>query len=257
LGQVQRLAQALLDKEKEQAPLAMAEVARLRTLGTDLTAAWDDPAAPIELKKRILRSILEEIIVRIDPKADHPSPAGAGSTGSSGSTENIVTLTLHWAGGAHTELRFYKWSQRHHDWATKTELVELIRALAATCPDEQIASILNRGGHRTGKGMQWKSYSVQHVRLKNGIPAFNDDGGRSWLTMQQAAVELKMSPNSVRRLIREGILPAQQITAHAPWIIAPESERLPKVRAAANLLKKTGVLLVSNDALNNLELTLA
>jgi DNA invertase Pin-like site-specific DNA recombinase len=257
LEQAQRLEQALQEKEKEQAPLAAAEVANLRALGADLAAAWDNPAAPVELKKRILRAVIEEIIVRIDPTADDPSPTSVSSPDSSVSTENTVTLTLHWAGGAHTELRFYKWSQRHHDWTTKPDAIELIRKLAPTCPDEQIASILNRGGHRTGKGMHWKNHSVQHVRLKNAIPVYKADGDRTWLTMQQAAAELQMSPNSIRRLIRSGVLPAQQITAHAPWIIAPESLRLPRVKAIAGRLQQTGLLKLPIDATNNLELSLS
>ena len=48
---------------------------------------WQHPAAPAELKKRILRTVLEEIVVNnIDEPSQH-------------------VLHVHWKGGVHTELR--------------------------------------------------------------------------------------------------------------------------------------------------------
>jgi hypothetical protein len=35
-------------------------------LGSDLPALWNDPAAPVELKKRILRTVISEIIVDVN-----------------------------------------------------------------------------------------------------------------------------------------------------------------------------------------------
>jgi len=58
----------------------------LMTLAEDVAALWNHPAAPIQLKKRILRTVLVEIVVATD-------------------AESCVNLLhLHWAGGIHTGL---------------------------------------------------------------------------------------------------------------------------------------------------------
>ena len=44
-------------------PLSEAQRERVLALGTDLRGLWQHPAAPVDLKKRILRTVLEEIVV--------------------------------------------------------------------------------------------------------------------------------------------------------------------------------------------------
>ena len=58
------------------------------SMGAALERVWRHEAAPPQLRKRILRAALVEIIVTVE--------------------DNIVTLVLHWQGGSHTELRVRK-----------------------------------------------------------------------------------------------------------------------------------------------------
>ena len=45
---------------------------RLLEMGKDLRRLWDEPQAPVELKKRILRTVIEEIVVTsVEPLAEH------------------------------------------------------------------------------------------------------------------------------------------------------------------------------------------
>ncbi len=62
--------------------------AELLALGEDLPRLWDHPSTPPELKKRILRIVLKEIIVRTH-----------GDT---------IQMVLHWQGGDHSELTMEK-----------------------------------------------------------------------------------------------------------------------------------------------------
>jgi excisionase family DNA binding protein len=43
------------------------------------------------------------------------------------------------------------------------------------------------------------------------------------VTVEQAATKLGVSHTVIRRLIREGTLPAAQVVASTPWIISRES----------------------------------
>jgi hypothetical protein len=56
------------------------------------------------------------------------------------------------------------------------------------------------------------------------------DGHGAWITQEQAARELKVSDTVVKRLIREGILPAKQVVMYAPWVIQRQDLLLPAVQ---------------------------
>ena len=53
-------------EENAQVPLTEEQKKRLLALGSDLPALWNDPTAPVELKKRILRTVISEIIVDVN-----------------------------------------------------------------------------------------------------------------------------------------------------------------------------------------------
>ena len=95
----------------------------------DLTAAWNDPTAPVELKKRIIRTLIHEVVVKVNHEAGR------------------VELLLHWAGGAHTTLHVRKNRSGRNGRATDINVVELVRELAMGWPDSYIAPMLNRLGY--------------------------------------------------------------------------------------------------------------
>ena len=156
---------------------------QLLALGDDLEQLWDHPRSPVTLKKRILRTVLQEVIA--DTTDDPPS----------------VRLKLHWAGGSYTELIVPKNRIGCHNHINSQEVTGLIRELALVCEDTSIVSILNRPGYRTGNGNTWTEKRVRHVRHSNGFPACPPPDQRLWITMKQAAAVLGVSEMVVRRLI--------------------------------------------------------
>ena len=185
---------------------------QLLALGDELEQLWDHPRSPVTLKKRILRTVLQEVIA--DTIDDPPS----------------VRLKLHWAGGSHTELTVSKNRTGYHNHINSQEVTELIRELALVCEDTSIVSILNRLGYRTGNGNTWTEKRVQHVRHTNGFPGCPPPDQRLWITMQQAAATLRVSEMVVSRLIAQKSLPAKQIVKFAPWMIERSHLDLPSVR---------------------------
>ena len=56
--------------------------------------------------------------------------------------------------------------------------------------------------------------------MVHGIPAYRSarkDG--QWLTMSEAAAQLGVNNHRIRRLIQEGLLPAEQVVPRAPYQI--------------------------------------
>jgi hypothetical protein len=94
-----------------------------------------------------------------------------------------------------------------------------------------MAAVLNRLGHRTGQGNSWSASRVGAFRHTHGLGAFEKQA--DWMTMEQAAQELKVSHTAVKTLIRKGILPAKQVVRFAPWVIEKKNLQSAEVQAAA------------------------
>jgi hypothetical protein len=218
LTHVAEMRRRLEDAAAAVPPITPEQREQLLVLGDDLERLWDCPRTPFTLKKRILRTALQEIVA--DTTADPPS----------------VHLKLHWAGGSHTGLTISKNRTGYHNNVNSEEVTELIRDLALVCEDGAIVSILNRLGYRTGNGNTWTEKRVQHVRHTKGFPVCLPPDQRLWITMQQAAEALNVSNMVVRRLIADKVLPAKQIVKFAPWMIERHCLELPAVRKAIHIV---------------------
>ena len=203
----------------QERPVTEGERARLSELGRDLEAAWNHPAASPSLKKRILRTVLVEVVADI---ADDPPR---------------IELELHWAGGVHTSLSVGKNRTGRHGRSTDRTAIDLLRELAKICADDRIAQVLNRLGMKTGTGRSWTAGRVRGHRLSRKIPMFDREAPRTWVTMTQAAAELGLTPYKMRGLLKSKVLPSRQVVRCAPWVIERADLELPAVREAVKRLK--------------------
>ncbi|MCP3476597.1 recombinase family protein [Bradyrhizobium sp. CCGUVB1N3] len=218
----ERLAEvARLEEEirlvRETLPPAVTETVRaeILALGTDVARLWKHPDASVATRKRILRTVLEEIIVTVEP--------------------GVLHLKLHWKGGDHTMLEVAKNRAGQHRWKTSATIEQLIRDLARLLPDGSIASILNRLGMRTAKGHTWTQQRVCVFRNDHNVAVYRDGerSGRGELILHEAASRLGVSKMTVVRLIKDGVLPAKQSCVGAPYVIRETDLDLHEVRLAA------------------------
>jgi DNA invertase Pin-like site-specific DNA recombinase len=217
LAEVKTLEERLRELASEPPP-GEAERQRLLELGDDLQRLWSQRAASPALKKRILRTVLEEIVADV-----HDEPPQ-------------VELRLHWKGGVHTRLHVPRNRKGHHRRVTDRDTVDLVRELAKVCADFEIARILNRLGRRTGAGNPWTESRIRSLRSYRKIDPCPPKAERTWCTMAEAAEELRLSPTTVRRLLREGVLAGHQVVVHAPWVIARENLHTEAVQAAVRAI---------------------
>ena len=191
------------------------ERAALMRLGADLEQAWGHPAATTATRKRIVRAVLNEIVVRVD--------------------DGYVDLVLHWQGGDHTALRVKKNATGRHRWTVAEETEVLIHELARLMPDKAIAAVLNRAGKPTGRDNGWTQNRVCTFRKHRGIEVYRDGERlqRGELTLDEAATRLKVSAMTVLRMIRRGVIPARQLCKGAPWVIKVADIDTEAVRADA------------------------
>lgn len=211
------LEQQLDEATHEQVILSEADQQRLLELGRDLPALWNHTRATAEMKKRILRTVLEEIMI-----------------GDDAARQNHL-LVLHWKGGVHTELSVARNLPGKKYCETSVTALELIEELSKVTSDQAIAATLNRLGMKTGGGKTWRLHSVHNARYIHRLT--NHRKENAWLTIEQAAVELRVSHTVIRRLVNESTLPAKQVVASTPWIIARESLTLEAVQTAITAVR--------------------
>jgi len=192
----------------------------LLSLAQDLPAVWNAPSTDMRLKQRIVHILIREIVVDIDEE------------------KHEVVMLLHWAGGRHSELRIKKNAPGHRRNCTNLEAVEVVRRMNGQFSDEQIASMLNRLGMRTGAGNTWNEARVYSLRHHHQLPDY--DATRSpavTLTLDQAAGRLGISVTAVRRLIHSKAIPATQVVPGAPWQIPAAAVESPEALQAAMNIK--------------------
>jgi excisionase family DNA binding protein len=185
-----------------------ADRVRLLALGDDLSRAWNSPGVAIETRKKIVRLLISEIIV--DVVADK------------------IALIIHWQGGDHTRLEVAKNKAGQTRWTTDVDIVQLVQVLARQMPDAAIAAALNRTRKFTGHGNGWTRAAVCSLRHPRGIAIYRDGerNERGEMTLDEAAQALKVSRSTIRRMIDEGVLPADHPCPGAPWLVqAKDIER--------------------------------
>jgi DNA invertase Pin-like site-specific DNA recombinase len=204
----------------------------LVSLAQDLSVVWNSPSTEMRLKQRIIRILIREIVADVEQDKQQ------------------IVLLIHWAGGQHSELRVKKNDLGKHRRCTSLEAVEVVRQMAGKFSDEQIAATLNRLKLRTGVGNNWNEQRVSSLRHYHKLPA-HDPGTtvRNMLTLEETAHRLGISGTSVRRMIRQKVLPASQVVACAPWQISLEAvDSEPIKQAVANIKARTRVPRTQNDS---------
>src|SRR6201988_1634010 len=150
LEEIEAVKQRLSSLETERYSLSPEEEIRIRSMGDHFAGVWQSNYCPPKLKKMIFRTAIEEIIVRTDQD------------------KKTLELVIHWKGGVHTQLAIER-PRSATETATPMEALEIIRRMAVRYGDDQIASVLNRRGYSTGKGMRWNQTRVATARRNHSI----------------------------------------------------------------------------------------
>lgn len=188
---------------------------QLDGLAHDLQAAWDAPGTTMRNRQRLIRILIEDIIADIDEETGE------------------IVLVIHWKGGRHTELRVMKPKPGEHGAKTSEQALAIIREMAGRWSDEAIAACLNRQGMPTGQGKTWNAKRVSSIRRVNDIHGYlSADKTGPYRTMTEAAKELGVTNHVIRRLIKDGILPAKRLVEGAPYQIHADDLNAEVVQAA-------------------------
>jgi hypothetical protein len=179
------------------------------------------------LKKRIARTLINEIVVDIDAAQQ-------------------LNMVIHWHGGCHTPFSMKKPMSGAIVHKTAIEDVELIKRMALRYGNDEIARVLSKLGRHTGKGNRWTQARVATVRRKHHIaaPAAMDP---DILNLAQAQKHTGVSDTTLMRLIRANLLAVQQVAPYAPLEIKRMDLDAEPVAGIIRHLKSTGRLVLTGE----------
>src|SRR3954447_7699721 len=210
-------------------------------LARDLETVWNHPDSDARLKKRIVRALIEEVIVDMDPEGGE------------------IVAVLHWKGGVHTEVRMPRRRRGYSRAHTPKEIVDAVNVLTRICSDGMIAGTLTRNGLFTGMGNRWTRERVVSLRSHHGIPCYNEERrhAEGWLTLTEAAAQLGVSGITLRLAIERGEIEAVHPLTAGPWIL---NRRALETIAAVQLVerstrKRTPALASQDQAFLDLSIT--
>lgn len=184
-------------------PAVAIDPVSLGMLASNLETVWSAPTTDARLKKRIVRTLIQEIVADIDDAAAE------------------IVLVVHWIGGLHSEMRLPR-RRRGQRNRTSADVIAAVRQLVLIANDDLIAGILNRNGLVTGNGNRWTRERVTSMRSNYRIPVFKpaEVGIEPWLNLSKAAQLLKIAPKTLRLAAEAGEIGAIHPLPEGPWIFA-------------------------------------
>ena len=199
-----RVIEARIGVETECAMAAtVGTVDEFKNLAADLEALWSDPQSDERTKKRLLRTLIREIVVDIDEKTSE------------------VVLVIHWKGGVHTPLRLPRRRRGESRGHTPKDVVEAVRVLSRIYSDEMIAGVLNRAKLSTARGNYWTRSLITSLRANHDIACHTvqRQAEEGWLNLSHAARSAGVSNRTLRIAIERGYITAERPIACGPWVI--------------------------------------
>ncbi|WP_247772672.1 recombinase family protein [Bradyrhizobium sp. 192] len=177
--------------------------ASLGVLASNLKTVWDAPTTDARLKKRIVRTLIHEVVADIDDAASE------------------IILIVHWVD---SEVRLPK-RRRGQRNSTSADIIQAVRQLVLIASDDLIAGLLNRNGLKTGNGNRWTRERVTSMRSSYHIRGFEpaDDGIEPWLNLGNAAKLLKIATKTLRLAAEAGEIESIHPLPDGPWIFARAS----------------------------------
>jgi DNA invertase Pin-like site-specific DNA recombinase len=187
----------------------------LLRLARDLVAVWNAEGTEIRTKQRLVHLLICEVVVDRDAATDQ------------------TVMTIHWQGGQHTPVRIARVRTGRRSDVNRPAAVEVVRTLAGHFSDRSISRTMNRMGCRSLPGQSWTTARVSELRERLGIPAFDLSIERpKTISVEETALRLGIGVDSVRRLIRRGLIAATQLMPGAPWQVRVDGLESETVRIA-------------------------
>jgi len=234
LVELEELTKEISKVKSDTSSLSDNEKQDIMELGQKFHETWNKSSCSIELKKKLIKLFIKEIIVSLDKERKE------------------LSFLIHWQGGSHTKFSMNPPQHASEKHRTSKENIEVIQALAKHYKDDIIAGVLSRLGRRTGTGKKWTKTNVSVTRSRYKIASPNKNTlDTNIVNLEKATKITGVSDTTIMKLIRSGILESNQIVPYAPLEIKKTDLEQEPVKTIIDHLKKTGKLILDRDSLSH------
>jgi hypothetical protein len=186
----QQRVEAVNDKEQE----------AIRRLAHDLPALWKTPTTQARDRKRILRMLIKDITVEKQNDSKQ------------------TVLHVRWQGGACEDIVIEPNRSSGSALSYPKELVAMVREMADSMHDPEIAAELNRQEIRSATGKPFTSEMIRWIRHQYHVPQASMKCPNE-LTVREMREKFGVSIHVVYYWIEHGIVSARRRTAGSAWLI--------------------------------------
>jgi len=172
---------------------------QIMALAKDFPRLWSSPTTTSKDRKRILRLLVQDIIV------------------SKGPEPKIVNLHIRWQGGENETIQVRLPENRADAMRYPTEFIDHVRTLALCHPDDKIAELVTAEGRQSSTGKPFTIDMIRWIRWKHRIPAPKPAPGA--FSVRNIAERYGVSPHVVYYWIERGVVTAQQRKENRPYEI--------------------------------------
>src|SRR6516225_1070207 len=212
LLQVEELKKQAAEFLHQQARVATAEQkAKVLALARDLPRVWHAPTTQAKDRKRMLRLLIKDITVE---KPLHPKQ---------------LLAHIRWQGAACSHICVQLRPNIADRVRYPATVVDRVRHLAQSLPDQEIADRLNQEGQVSALGKPFTGSMIKWIRYGYQIPRARLMRPEE-LTVQQVAERFRVSPNVVYYWIDRGIIEARRLNAGSPYWITLNATDEQKLR---------------------------
>jgi len=201
--------------------LATCEREQIRALAQDLPALWHAPDTTSADRQRIVRLLVDEVVVTVRGQSEW------------------VDVTIHWAGGSISRHELVRPVQRYQQMADYERLVSRIDQLHEAGQSlSEVAEQLNREGfHPPKRSERFTSATLTRLLAKRGRtgprPHVVAEPGvlceHEWL-LSDLARKLEMPQATLHRWVRVGWVHARKLpTAGGHWAIRADADELDRM----------------------------
>lgn len=194
----------------------------LEALASDLPTLWRSPTTRPEERKRILRLIIQEVL--LDQKR----------------SRGEVWVKIIWQTGAVSEHRMLRRVHSYNDDYADLDCLRdrIIQLNAEGLMDKQVAAVLNEEGVVSARQRPFTYENVWVLRKRWGLPAvkLNPIGANppQWpdgsYSVQGAAAALGVTTQVIFDYLTKGLLTGRQIAKGQPWQIDLTTEQIDRLR---------------------------
>lgn len=182
------------------------------SLARRIPEIWNAPSSTPKEKKRIIRILVEDITVLAEKRCPD------------------FLVGIRFRSGKHEQVSLKKPipcadRKRHTD-----DTVSLIRELAASMDDFEIAGRLNHDGLFTPEGKSFTYASVRWIRYKHGISG-PYQRNRQGISVAETASLLGISAGKIYYGISAGKIPARKQHPGWPWEVLVDDSNLDSIKA--------------------------